>query len=196
MLIIGHIFTVYIVNNMGRYKHGRPDSKIELKDLMKRTDVVGLSVMKKAYVALLFWVGCRRSEPLKVLKEEVREDDGALYMTLPAFKGGRRGGDIMLPLHRWGMSEVKKVWELTKSKKRLFPFCSKTGYRVVKKLFPKKTPHWLRHTLITTLREKRDQGLITTDQIKAYTGITQDSTIERYGLKTHAGVEKVASVLD
>lgn len=181
---------------MGKYKHGIPNKEIELPELKRALTKNKLSVVYKAYVILLYWLGCRRSEPMFVLKEDLEEEEGSLYLTIPALKGGRRGGPIELPLTLYGMPLIKGVWEHAQEGERLFPFCDKTGYRIIKKLFPKKTPHWLRHNRLTKLRKKRDRGKITTDNIKSFTGIRRDSTIERYGMKTEKGIRKVAQVLE
>lgn len=181
---------------MGKYKYGKPNAEIDLEDLKKALGRSYLNLVYKAYVILLYWVGCRRSEPLEIKREDVVEKDGVLYMNIPAFKGGERGGLVELPLSLFGVYLIKEVWQLTPKGAKLFCFSDKTGYRKVKKLFPRKTPHWLRHNRLTKLRAKRDIGEITTDDIKSFTGIKSDSTIERYGMKTKSGIHKVAKVLD
>lgn len=181
---------------MGKYKHGIPNEEIELKELKRTLVKSQLSLHYKAYVILLYWLGCRRSEPMFIFKEDVEEKDGSLYMTIPALKGGKRGGPVEFPLTLHGISFIREVWMKTRKEKKLFPFCDKTGYRIIKRLFPKKTPHWLRHNRLTKLRKKRDRGEITTDNIKSFTGIRRDSTIERYGMKTERGIHKIAQVLD
>jgi len=42
----------------------------------------------------------------------------------------------------------------------------------------------------------RDKGKLTMDEIKAFTGIRRDSTIESYGMKTTSGIHKVAQALE
>lgn len=181
---------------MGRYKYGKPNREIDLEELRKALAESMLNVYYKGYIILLFWVGCRRSEPLFIKKEDVEEKNSSLFITIPAFKGGERGGSVELPLSLYGVSLIKQIWTHTLKGRRLFPFCDKTGYRKVKKLFPKKTPHWFRHNRLTKLRRKRDTGEISTDDIKSFTGIKSDSTIEHYGMKTEPGIHKVAQVLD
>jgi len=181
---------------MGRYKYGKPNEEIELEELRDALGKSFLNLRYKAYVILLYWLGCRRSEPLSILREDVEESDGALYIVVPAFKGGERGGPVELPLSLYGVQLIKEVWQLTGEGRRLFRFSDKTGYRIIKKLFPKKSPHWLRHNRLTKLRRKRDRGEISTDDIKAFTGVKSDKTIEHYGMKTEHGIHKVARVLE
>ena len=181
---------------MGTYKHGKPNEEIELAELRKALGKTMMSLHYKAYVILLYWLGCRRSEPLEVRYENVEETENSLFITIPAFKGGERGGPIELPLSLYGMQFLREAWKQTPKGARLFRFSSKTGYRIIKRLFPKKSPHWLRHNRLTKLRKKRDRGEISTDDIKSFTGIRSDSTIERYGMKTKKGIHKVAQVLE
>lgn len=94
------------------------------------------------------------------------------------------------------MPLIRQVWKATREGGRLFPFSDKTGYRIIKRLWPKKSPHWLRHNRLTKLRRKRDLGQISTGDIKSFTGIKSDSTIERYGMKTESGIHKVAQALE
>lgn len=189
ILIYGH-------DGMGTYKHGKPNQEIEITELSKALKRSVFELAYQAYIILLYWLGCRRSEPLFIRKEDVKEKNGVLYIDIPALKGGERGGSVELPLSLYGVDMIKEVWEQTPAGARVFRFCDKTGYRKVVALLPKKTPHWLRHNRLTKLRRRRDRGEISTDDIKAYTGIKSDSTIEHYGMKTPHGIHKVAQVLD
>lgn len=181
---------------MGTYKHGKPNEEIELVELRKLLGKSLMNLQYKAYVILLYWLGCRRSEPLEVKEQDVEETEESIFITIPAFKGGERGGPIELPKALYGIEFLREVWKQTPQNMRLFRFSDKTGYRIIKRLLPKKSPHWLRHNRVTKLRKKRDQGEISTDDIKSFTGIKSDATIERYGLKTKSGIHKVAKILD
>ena len=181
---------------MGKYKYGKPNAEIDLADFKKGLKNSKLNLVYRAYLILLFWIGCRRSEPLEVRREDVEQKGESLFIIIPAFKGGERGGPVELPLSLFGVEVIKQVWLKTREGKRVFPFCDKTGYRKFKELFPKKSPHWLRHNRLTKLRRKRDQGEVSTDDIKSFTGIKSDATIERYGMKTKSGIHKVAQVLE
>jgi hypothetical protein len=50
----------------------------------------------------------------------------------------------------------------------------------VKRIWPKKSPDHVRWSVITDLRAAKDERKITTDEIKSWTGIKRDSTIEGY----------------
>lgn len=193
---------------MGKYKHGKPDEEIAFEDFKSKLSNSNLSPRKKAYITVLYWLGCRRSEPLVILKEDVEEKHGSLFISIhyrldengqripySRAKRGQAGGPTELLLSNFGVELIKDVWKKTRKGKPLFPFSDKTGYRVIKKLWPKKTPHWLRYTRVTKLRKKLGNEL-TIDAIKSFTGIRRDTTIQDYGLKTKADIHKIAGLLD
>jgi len=193
---------------MGKYKHGKPNEEITLAELQGKLKGKRLSVRRKAYVILLYWLGCRRSEPLVLRKEDIEQHGESLFISIhyrmkdgepikfSRGKKGQCGGPVELNLKLWGADKIKEVWQKTRRKRKIFPFSSKTAYRIIKNLWPKRSPHWLRYQRVTKLRRKRDLNLLSIDEIKSFTGIRRDSTIEGYGLKTKADIHKVAQQLD
>lgn len=193
---------------MGKYKHGKPDEEISQTDFAQRLNDSNLSLRKKAYLTLLYWLGCRRTEPLVIRKEDIEEHEESLFISihyrkdekgeLILFSRGKRGqagGASELSLSLFGLDLVKQVWQHTKKGRPLFPFSDDTGYRAVLALYPEKTPHWFRYNRVTKLRKKLGNEL-TIDEIKSFTGIRRDTTIQNYGMKTKAGIHKVSQHLE
>jgi len=193
---------------MGTYKHGKPDEEINLDVLERKISKSDLPLIQKAFVILLYWLGCRRSEPLVIKKEDIEEKEGSLFISihyrkdregkLILFSRGKRGqagGPTELPLQLFGVNLIKQAWLKTRRGRKVFPFSDKTGYRAVKKLWPHKTPHWLRYNRVTKLRKRLGVDF-TIDAIKSFTGIKRDTTIQDYGLKTRADIHKIAKMLD
>jgi len=183
------------VRKMGRYKHGKPNRELTLEEFREAITNSRISPLYKAYIVLLYWVGCRRSEPMAIRKEDIVEKDGALHIKIPAYKHGERGGVIALPLDYFGVNLIKEAWQRTRGNRRVFNFTDKTGYNYVKKVFPKMTPHWFRHNRITKLRRMIDGKTISLDDVKSFTGIKSDRTIQHYGMRTQEGVDRVVKVL-
>jgi integrase len=193
---------------MGKYKFGKPDEEIQVEDFQDKLSKSQLPIRQKAYLVVLYWLGCRRSEPLAILKEDIEEKENRLYIAIhyrkddkgqriefSRAKRGQAGGAVELPLENFGVNLIKEAWEKTRTGHRVFPFSDKTGYRAFKKLFPTKTPHWARYTRITRLRKRLGADL-TIDAIKSFTGIRRDTTIQNYGLKTKADIHKIANLLE
>lgn len=180
-----------------KYQYGIPDEPIteeDLKNALEHGYFVD-PLKHKSYLSITAAIGSRKTEALEIMKEDIREDQGCLYVKIPAKKHGARGGEIELPLTWLGMDLVKQQWMKTRKEKKIWKMSSWTAWRIIKRVFPKKSPHHLRWSLITKFRIMRDRRQITTDEIKSWTGIKRDSTIEGYGLKTQAGIHKISEVL-
>jgi hypothetical protein len=95
-----------------------------------------------------------------------------------------------------GIEIIKKRWIKTRKGRRLFPFETSTSWRIVKRVNPKLSPHWFRHNRITIFRRLLDEGKITKDDIKSWTGIKRDKTIEGYGMQTQDGIHKISKILN
>jgi integrase len=193
---------------MARYKIAdKPNQEIEVEDFKTKLEASHLSLQYKAYAILVYWTGCRRSElldfdeekykPKKPLrKESIKEADGSLLITnLVAKKKGWRTETIGLPLSLYGMDIVKEAWQKTKPKKLIFPFCDKTGYRIIKQLYPDKYPHWFRYNRATKIRRLIDGKTFSLDDAKAFTGIKSDRTMQTYGMTTNEGAKRVGDAL-
>jgi integrase len=193
---------------MGKYKHGKPDTEINLEEFKQKLETSKLPVKQKGYVAVLYWLGCRRSEPLAILKEDIEERENRLFISIhfrkdekgerilfSRGKRGQAGGAAELPLEFFGVDLIREAWLRTKKGKQVFDFSDDTGYRAIKKLWPERTPHWLRYNRVTKLRKRLGQD-VTIDGIKSFTGIKRDTTIQNYGLKTKADIHKIADILE
>jgi len=183
---------------MGRYKHGKPNKEITLAEFQEALDSNKFAdpLIHRSYLAALYWIGPRRTEPLNVVKEDIREEESSLFIKMPAKKHGERGGELELPLDWPGVQLIKERWLKVRAGRKLWPFETSTAYRIVKRIWPDRTPHWLRWKTVTVMRRLRDQGKISTDDIKSWTGLKSDRSIERYGIKSQAGIHKVSQVLN
>lgn len=181
---------------LGKYKHGKPNQETSVEELRQAIEHGHFkSHSHKSYLVALYWIGARRTEPLEVKKEDIFLASDELHIDIPAKKHGERGGHIVLPLSWYGVPLIVERWQKTKKGRKLWPFGTSTAYRIIKRLWPHKTPHWLRYNRVTKLRRMRDQKLIDTDAIKSWTGIKLDRTIEGYGMKTQEKIHGVAEVM-
>jgi len=178
-----------------KYADGKPNRELTHEEFSHVMTNSKIPSRYKAYIVMLYWIGCRRSEPMAIMKEDIEEKEGCLMIDIPAFKRGMRGGLISLPLNYYGVQWIKEAWERARDKHRVFKFTDRTGYNYVKQLFPKMTPHWFRHNRITQLRKKIDGKTISLDDVKSFTGIKSDRTIQHYGMRTQEGIDRVVKVL-
>lgn len=191
-----------------KYQHGLPNEETKVDDLKQAIEHGSFKDKKhKSYLVLLYWLGCRRGEPLRyivngkvkyegVKKEDVKLKGNSLFMKIPAFKGGIRGGSIELPLSFYGIELIRERWEKTKPGRLLWNFTPFTGWRIIKRVWPEKSPHWLRHNRITKIRKKIDGETLSLDDAKSFTGIKSDRTMQNYGMRTQDGIHRVSQTLD
>ena len=67
---------------MGKYKHGKPNEETDLEEFKQRLSKVKLKKRQRAYLILLYWLGCRRSEPLVLRKQDIEEHQGSLFISI------------------------------------------------------------------------------------------------------------------
>lgn len=181
-----------------KYQAGKPNRETTLEEFQEALDHGHFTqpLKQKSFLAALYWIGARRTEPLEVLKEDIVLEGESLFIKMPAKKHGYRGGSLELPLSWPGVELIKERWEKTSSGRKVWPFSTSTAYRIIKRIWPERSPHWLRYHVVTKLRRLKDQQKIDTDDIKSWTGIKRDSTIEGYGLKTQGKIHKVSQVMN
>jgi integrase len=85
---------------MGRYKHGKPNEETSLQEFESALEKGYFTkpLQHKSYLAVVYWIGARRTEPLEMKKEDVTLEGCSLFLKIPAKKHGERGGLIELPL--------------------------------------------------------------------------------------------------
>lgn len=200
-----HIRTVepeFLRDSLGRkryphkYEFGKPDEPItkeQLEEALKNGHFVH-PLSHKSYLVITALIGARKTEPLEIFKEDIHQEGPSLFVKIPAKKHGARGGEIELPLSWLGMAFVVQQWQRTRARRKVWRFSPATAWRIIKRIWPQKSPHHLRWTVVTELRALKDARQITIDEIKSWTGIKRDSTIEGYGLKTQAGIHKISEI--
>lgn len=190
-----------------KYINGKPNEEIDLEDLRQGLEQGSFADSKhKSYLALLYWLGCRRGEPLRYLvnhqvkyegvkKEDITLENNSLAISIPAFKGGKRADKVHLPLDLYGVDLIRKDWEATKSGRLIWKFTPSTGYNIIKRVWPNKSPHWLRHNRVTKIRRNIDGKTFSLDDAKSFTGIRSDRTMQNYGMTTVEGADRVSKAL-
>jgi integrase len=160
---------VKINDGRGRYRRQgkieNPTTDKEFTDGMNTGHFV--NDVQRAYCVLLFYSGVRRGEALEVKREQFQiTDEVIMYDVGERLKHSKETSSLTLPLSSPFMEELKILIENTKQGKKLFPFCSKTAYNIIRRVFH--YPHLFRLTRITWFFQ---QGY-TIDQVKSWTGLT------------------------
>jgi len=107
----------------------------------------------RAFAALLYHTGIRVSEALRATKEQFSMQKEAVYFdVLKRLKGGRHTPPLKIPLEKPGALEIWESVSATETGKRVFPYCRKTGFNIVARVW--KYPHHFRLTRITELAKR------------------------------------------
>lgn len=160
---------------MGRYtKRGKEWFPLTEKEFLE-----GMKTIKRyrhrAYVALLYHTGVRKKEALRVRKEQFRLIDKVIYFEVgQRLKGGLHTAPLPIPLTKPYAGELWKAVCYTRKGQRVFPYCSKTGYTIVARVF--KYPHYLRLTRLTNLF----RAGYTIDQVRSWSGHKSLASLEPY----------------
>jgi len=102
----------------------------------------------RAYCVLLYYSAVRKTEGLLVEREQFQITRSAImYDVGERFKHSLKTPALRLPLKAPYMEELKIVVEKTPKRERVFPYCEKTAYNIVRRAF--KYPHLFRLSRIT-----------------------------------------------
>lgn len=166
---------------MPRYKLGKVTDTIDLEFLKERMQK-GTFVKPwrdRAYVALLYWTGVRRSE----LYERVREDFVITEMDLivdfhQRKKGGLTVPSLEIPRSLPYLQIIEQQIERTRPGRRVWAISGWTAWRIVKRaLGPQYYPHFLRLNRITRMF---DDPTTTVPEAKSWTGIKSSKALDSY----------------
>lgn len=114
----------------------------------KREDTIrALTVMEKAYIIFLFFVGCRVSESIAVTSDDITFTQDTIYVQIHRLKGSKKTDPTEIP------NQGVLTW-IIEQEGRIFPFSRFTAYRLIKKVFPDLYPHYFRLNRITKTAEK------------------------------------------
>jgi len=121
----------------------------------------------KGFVTLLFYTGVRKSEALRVKKEQFQlRSNQIIFDVGKRLKHGLETPPLNIPLDAAYAQEIWWAIENTRKNKRVFPYCEKTGYNIVDRVF--KYPHYFRLSRITNFF----LAGYTIAEVKSWTGLT------------------------
>jgi len=101
-----------------------------------------LPLMKRSFLSLLFFAGCRISEALALTSDHISCTDDTIFIQFFRLKGSKQTDPQEVP-------RADALNWLCGQEGRLFPFCRTTAYRLVKEIFPDLYPHYFRMNRIT-----------------------------------------------
>ena len=122
----------------------------------------------KGFIALLYYTAVRRGEALRARKERFRIlDDRVIFEVGRRLKHGLHTPPLNIPLSAPYADEI--TWSVmnTKPEHKVYPYCAKTAYNIVRRVFPA-YPHYFRLNRITNFF---DEGW-SIAQVRTWTGLS------------------------
>ena len=126
-----------------------------------------LPEQRKAFLAILFFAGCRVSEALALTRDNISCTADTIYIEFKRLKGSKPTDPIPIP-----RTEITKY--LCEQYGKLFDFSRVTAWRQVKRVFPRLYPHYFRMNRIVKISDKFGDA-----SVYSFTGICAQS-IDHY----------------
>jgi hypothetical protein len=122
----------------------------------------------KGFIAILYYSAVRKKEALRAKKEQFKIlNDRIIFEVGKRLKHGLQTPPLNIPLEAPYANEIEWSIRNTKSKCRVWPYCEKTAYNIVRRVFPV-YPHFFRLSRITNFF---DEGW-TIAQVRTWTGLS------------------------
>jgi len=137
---------------------------------------------KRAYMSVLFFAGVRVSEALALTSDDISCTADTIFVDFFRLKGSKQTDPIPLP------RKDALIW-LCSAEGRLFPWCRKTGYNIVRKCFDDLYPHFFRQNRFIKISENPQLG---DAHVYSFAGICAQS-IDHYRAKVD--IKKVGRAL-
>jgi len=133
----------------------------------------------KSFLALLYWVGCRKSEGYERVREDFEISPDKLTVDFhQRKKNGLETPPIELPRDLPFVNLIVQQVEATPPKKRVWDLGATTAWSIAKNILGEKYyPHFLRLNRITRMF---DDPTTTIPEAKSWTGIKTTKALDHY----------------
>jgi len=165
------------------YKYGKQTEPIDLqtfKVIMQNGEFVN-PLRDKSLLAFLYWFGVRRAEVIERVKEDFQIKDSLLIVNCPPKKGGEREPleiPVDYPFVDLIIEQVDRTRRtLANPTRRVWNISEETAWRIVKRVMPKRYPHYFRLNRATRFLE---DSTTTIPEMKAWFGWKSTRTIDEY----------------
>lgn len=162
-------------------KHGKDLFPLTLNEFKKGLENGKFCSKKhRGFSVLLFHSGVRVSEALRAKKEAFTFRGATIYFEVgQRLKNGMHTPPLPIHVDKLGVNELLWAIENTKKDKRVFPYCRKTGYNIIARVW--KYPHHMRLTKITELlSRKKDRPPFSLLEVKSWTGHKSLKSLDPY----------------
>jgi len=180
---------------MGKYKFGKQKKEMlkeEFYNIIEHGRFVK-PLMHKSFLVFLYYIGCRKSEALELTKEKFRMTQDYLFVDVSAKKHGLERSAFKLNLKLPYVSLIVKQLEMTKPREKVFPISPATAWRIVKRVAPKKYPHYFRLNRTVKFLNNPD---VTLNEIRQWMAWKRMETVNSYLGYSERAIGKLSDELE
>jgi len=167
-------------------RNGKIETPISDKNFFRilTENKLSLGTERIAFLAILFYLGIRVSEALKLRPESFKIEGEKLFIDVGVrLKHSKRTPPLSVRLNRPFVDDIVKTVSKTKPTRRVWKFSRVTAWKIVRDTFDR-YPHYFRLNRITNLFEKK----YSVSKLKSWTGLTLSS------LNYYVGVVSVSEL--
>ena len=180
---------------MGKYKFGKQKKEMlkeEFYDIVEHGRFVK-GLLHKSFLVFLYYIGCRKSEALQLTKENFRITQDNLFVDVSAKKHGIERSAFKLNLSLPYVPFIMKQLKMTKLGQKVFPISPVTAWRIVKRVAPKKYPHYFRLNRTVKFLNNPD---VTLNEIRQWMAWKRMETVNSYLGYSERAIGKLSDELE
>ena len=157
-------------------KHGKVQTLFTDQEFKSRmTEGHFVKPLHKAFCILLYYTGVRKSEALRVVKEQFQvRNNFLLFDVRPRLKSGVQTPPLNIPINAPFVNLLLEAIQEKKEGEKIFPFCSKTAYNIVDRVF-----YYPQHFRLNRITNFFLDGF-TIPQVRSWTGHKTLKGLEAY----------------
>lgn len=137
--------------------HKKITDLLDYQDFKKAIE--NLPGQRQAFLSVLFFCGCRVSEALALRPGDISWSKDTIFIQFFRLKGSKQTDPQEIP-RAHALNWLCSTEELDPND-RIFPWCRKTAYNIVKRCFPDLYPHFFRMNRITKSLERFNIAVVT-----------------------------------
>jgi len=166
------------VTKIPQYKYGKQTTPIDFKtfDRLMKAGLFCAGDYHRSFLALLYWLGIRVSTALELKRESFTITPDILFVKIPRKKRGLDRGPLELAREWPYVDLIMHQLKGTPPESYIWNFCRTTAWLIVKRVSPKKYPHYFRLNRATQMLDQH----ATIPEMKHHFGWKRTTTIDSY----------------
>jgi integrase len=177
-----------------KFKHGKQNEEMPKATFYKIVEQGHFTKhWHKALVVLLWYTGSRISELLELRKQHFTIKDNILYVTVKAKKHGTPRNPFQLHMKLPYVNLIAERTKNVRGNRKVFPITRQTAWRIIKRVAPKKYPHYFRLNRTVKFLNNPD---VTMNEIRQWMAWKSIKTVDHYLGYSDRTMQKLSEKLE